>query len=108
MITTYDALQGFPADFTAPDRTIRPVYSRHARDEARFDKYGMIDLPSVIDLSEFYIFEIAMEGKSLKKIGIRKTYRAGLDICLVIAVEPGRWFVKTVWTNVASDRPLVK
>jgi hypothetical protein len=92
---------GLPAGFIPPSQTVRVSYSRHAAKAATNDRYGQMDLPDLLPLSQGKVIEVGMENGKVAKILFRFTYDDTLDMCIVLI--PGQWFAKTVWFNERTD-----
>lgn len=81
-------------------------YSRHAREEASSDKYGLIDLPGRVDAERAQLIEVEARDGPLGKGSVvtkqvwRQPLDAGRDIVLVVQPDG---FVRTVWVNLRSD-----
>lgn len=76
-------------------------YGQHARDAAITDRYGKLDLPSVLDTREATLIEAELRGNTVIKAVYRMPLNEKLDICLV--VHPRDGFVRTVWANLRDD-----
>jgi hypothetical protein len=95
---------GFPDDINMP-RGFNPVmrlsYGNHARQAAFEEKYGVLNLPQVVDVRKVNIFEVGVTGKTVTKLAFRMPHDELNDI--VIVVTPHNGFVKTVWANRKTD-----
>lgn len=89
-------------DKLAPKGCIPLVYTNHAQNAARNDKYGAISLPNFIKSQECNFFECEIENGSIK-FALRMNYNDRCDIILVILKGRSGWTVKTVWLNLKSD-----
>lgn len=85
-----------------PTGQILPVYTHHARQQAKEDKYGNIELPQVIDLSVMRIDEVEVVNGKVHKIVCRKPLDALRDFTLVLV--PITRKVITVWSNLNTDQ----
>lgn len=103
MMKKYHHKVGLPCNFRTPTHTIRPVYTRHAREQARLDRYGYILLPYEINLSEYKVFEIGIEDGKLVHMGVEGRYDSKHKVTFVFKLDAGKWIVKTVWLNELSD-----
>lgn len=78
-------------------------YSNHALNASRDDRYGDIQLPTVIDTNTAKVIEVEIvQDRFLSKVVYRVDYSDTHD--LIVVVIPERWFVKTVWLNAKSDK----
>lgn len=92
---------GFPAGIKHLTGVIRLNYSRHAKMAAEDDRYGIMELPETLDVTNGTPVEIEVQGGNVTKA----VYRAGYDdeLDMVIVLQPCG-FVRTVWFNKKSDR----
>jgi hypothetical protein len=79
---------------------IRLIYSRHAQQAALNDRYGHINLPTVLNPMHAELIEVEMSGGAPVKAVFRLPLDDRRDICLVVLPSG---LVKTVWVNLASD-----
>lgn len=81
------------------------VYSRHATQAMRTDKYGSIKAPTWLKFAAYQIVEITVIGKKIDKMVLRSSYSVDYDIVLVVqpTANKSEWFVKTIWLNEKSD-----
>jgi hypothetical protein len=90
------------------DREWTAVYSHHAQNEARSDRYGGIDLPPVLRFTADEVVEVEVApGPRAVKLLVRVRLDHQRD--LVIALKPPTefergCFVKTVWINRHDDK----
>lgn len=96
---------GLPEGFQKPVGRVRVSYGKHARKEAFQDRYGVIKLPSFINLRRFRVIEVGMTEGKVSKILFRGTLDETRDLCIVLMPTSmeGVWFAKTCWTNITSD-----
>lgn len=76
-------------------------YSQHAKNAAKDDRYGQIDLPKVFDSRKATLIEAVVESGKVVKALYRMDYDTLHDLCLVIATAHDR--VLTVWLNRKDD-----
>ncbi len=88
-----------PNTFVLPADEITLTYSNHALDRAI--EYNL-RLPVQISLAMFKVIEIEFTGAKVTKLLIRGAYNSKED--LLLALIPGRNFVKTCWTNRKNDQ----
>ena len=100
-MTLYHSEIGFP-DLPLPLGKIKLTYSKHALQEARKDRYSVINLPLSVFVVEGQIFEMAVVCSEIIKIGIRIPYSTAHD--LVLIVKPKSGFVITCWLNEKHDK----
>lgn len=97
--------------YIPPTLTVTPYsgalrYSYHAREEARSDRYGHIDLPPTLDAGRGTLIEVETSADwdkgpaEVNKYVWRQPLDAERD--LVLVVQPDG-FVRTVWVNVLTD-----
>lgn len=84
------------------------IYSAHARQAAKSDRYGAIQLDPVFSLKGARIIEFETDDYTgeVIKVLIRRKHDAQNDICVAISltnVEDGIYTAKTVWLNRTSD-----
>jgi antitoxin component of MazEF toxin-antitoxin module len=92
---------GFPKNVQMMTGVLNLRYSQHALRAAREDRYGIMELPETLDVTNGKPVEIEVEdGRVVKSV-----YRASYDdeIDMVIVVQPDG-FVKTVWFNMKTDK----
>ena len=103
----HKSLKNFPQCIReVPERTVNLVYTNHAINEAKADRYcrllqGDIQLPKSITFSSKNIIEVEIIDGTLIKAVIRTAYNSTYDLCLVITSDN---FVKTVWLNSKYDK----
>lgn len=84
-----------------PNQTIGVVYTKHAKQAAKSDRYGHIDLPNRIDMDRAFVFEAELNSRlCLTKFGVRISLDNERDLCLIITCNLR---VKTVWVNLRAD-----
>lgn len=98
---------GFPKGYTPPSGTQEIVYSRHAKEEAQSDRYGVIPQMQRVNLDKMELIELKVNANTKK--AYRFLYRAELDdendICLVLQpVGRGKMMVITNWINNRKDK----
>lgn len=84
-----------------PTGKILPHYTSHAREQARKDRYGEINLPDVIDLDSMRIDEIEVKDGKAIKIVCRKPLDLWRDMTFVLV--PFSRKVITTWSNMKHD-----
>lgn len=97
---------GFPANYTPPSGARSVVYSGHAKDEGRSDRYGAIGQLERVNLDTMELIELKVNAKT--KQVYRYLYRGELDdendVCLVLQpLGKGKMLVVTNWINKKSD-----
>lgn len=98
---------GFPFAVNLPE-TMRLHYSEHAKKAAQSDRYGFINLETVIKTEGAKVIEVETDDRTKQpiKVVIRKNYDQYNDICIVILLNKavsGGFLVKTVWLNSKFD-----
>ena len=91
----------------APQGLQKAVYSYHAIEASKTDKYGTMYLPPVLNMNNAVIIEAEEYDKTmpLKKLVCRFPYDDKLDMVAVIIPRPKcTLFVKTVWFNGVDDK----
>lgn len=99
----------FHADVYMPESMRTPIhlgplrYGRHAREEAKQDRFGSFELPERLNLDEARLIEAVYD--SAAEACIKQVWRQPLDDRrdIVLVVVP-RGFVKTVWINLRTDK----
>lgn len=91
---------GFP-NLPMRDTLITLTYSKHALREADNDRYGKIKLPRQVMLKRENLIEIQMNGPKVVCLVTRQPYSKEHD--LVIVLNTGDNFVRTVWLNRVDD-----
>lgn len=76
-------------------------YTLHAREAAKSDRYGPINLPTVFDTRNATLIEVGVENGSVVKAMYRQHYDNRHDLCLVINLKANK--VVTVWLNEKND-----
>jgi hypothetical protein len=108
MSKLYHKLVYWPKDKLAPlhGKIFKLVYSQHAQQACRNDRYGFIIPPVQIQLDASLVFEMELDPNGLiKKLVMRKMYDNRFDISFAfIPEENGIGFVKTIWKNDRTDR----
>jgi len=97
----YHAELGIPEGLQTQFGSMLLDYSPHAMQAARDDRYGTIDLPRVLDTSKAQVIEVESDGRKARKVLYRVQYNGEFD--LLLAVDPDRRYVKTVWLNRNDD-----
>jgi len=94
---------GFPKNLKLPSGTFHVIYSQHAKDEARTDRYGVIEIDKIPQLTvkEEDIFEIEVTNHVITKITARIGYDDRRDV--IFALIPQTNVVKTIWSNLKTD-----
>lgn len=122
--TLYHKEIGFPRNFKAPAGVLGLKYTRHAEQAALDDRYGEIIKPARLTTANYDIVELGVQDNRVSKIVYRGPARCTechysqtapadcthekKDIILVVMPPQGagtsEWVVKTVWTNLNSDK----
>jgi hypothetical protein len=99
----YHVRKGFPSSLVFPKNKYLLKYSSHAMKEANNDIYRpeKLSLPTFIDFSNCFIFEIETENDLLNKVLCRCQYNDILDLVLCISING--YIVNTVWFNLRTD-----
>ena len=97
----YHTEVGIPEDVQTQFGQMLLDYSQHALQAAQNDRYGTIDLPRSLDTSKAQVIEVETDGKRTHKVLYRVPYNNEYD--LLMAVDPRRRFVRTVWLNRNDD-----
>lgn len=94
-----------PESFKAPEQRVKINYGAHARKEAFQDRYGKINLPSFVTLSDFRVIEVGMIDGNVSKILFRGKLDDTRDLCIVLipGMDNRPWFAKTCWINLNTD-----
>lgn len=94
---------GFPKTLKLKDfYVLKLIYSEHAINSSKSDRYGKIDLPKEVDVDLSEIIEVeTFDNITPSKIVARIHYSSMYDLCIVILLD--RSFVKTVWLNSRYD-----
>lgn len=92
---------GFPKNITMLTGILRLSYSNHAKRAAHDDRYGIMELPETLDVTNGTPVEIEVQNGVVVKAVYRAQYDHELD--MVIVVQPDG-FVRTVWFNMRSDK----
>ena len=77
------------------------TYSQHARDAAKTDRYGQVDLPTIFDSRNASLIEAGYDGEKVVKTVYRQQYDRQHDLCIVL--DPRTMRVITVWLNRLDD-----
>ena len=91
---------GFPKNVKMLTGVLTLNHSHHARKAAYDDRYGIMELPETLDVTNGTPVEIEVVGERVVKAVYRAQYDDELD--MVIVVQPDG-FVRTVWFNMRSD-----
>lgn len=78
---------------------LRPT--RHAKREAKRDKYGGFEIPKSFDSARARLIEAVMDGGKFVKGLYRTPYDEVMDLCLVLNTETLQ--VITAWLNRRDD-----
>lgn len=100
----------FHKDVYAPDVIFRSPgymrlrYSRHAQDEARFDRLGDLSryLTPYMDFDQAEIVEVELNEESQIEKRVARFQITNDIVLVVVASYDG--FVRTVWANRVTDR----
>ena len=86
-------------------KTFSLVYSQHALDESKVDRYGTIQTFKKLTVSEKNIVELSIEeGFGVCKLLVRMAYNAFNEVCYVIEPKGNTANVKTCWLCRKNDR----
>lgn len=77
-------------------------YTYHAINAAKTDRYGEIELPEAINMADYEVVELEVVKNIPFKVTIRGHYDTRRDLVMVVLLRDNR--VKTVWSNLKSDR----
>jgi hypothetical protein len=97
----YHSELGIPENVETQFGSMLLDYSKHALDASKNDQYGHIELPKSLDTSKAQVIEVETRGKKTTKVLYRIPYDEEYD--LILAVDPQRRFVRTVWLNHVND-----
>lgn len=75
-------------------------YGPHAKQAAKNDRYGQIDLPVSLDTRKGELIEVEVQGNRVTKTVYRLPYDNRRDLCIVLSLDG---FVRTVWSNLKND-----
>jgi len=97
---------------TIAGKNVRLTYTQHAMAEALRDRYGIINKPpfvATLDPEKIFEVEAHIENSGawfVTKIAMRMEYdnRRDLIVVLIPAGQPGVLKVKTLWTNLRTDK----
>lgn len=104
-VTLYHPDVFVPKWYRRPTHSVCLEYSAHAKKASRNDRYGIINLPDTINLSDFQVVEFEAKSGEVIKYVVRGEHDRFHDIVIVFNPEPGNiGFVKTVWLNQISDQ----
>lgn len=93
---------GIPKELVYKFGIFNLVYSQHAMEQAKQDRYGFVRLPQTLDTNTAKVIEIETDmNDKVTKVVYRVPYSREND--LVLVVMPDRQFVKTVWLNRKND-----
>ena len=79
------------------------VYSNHAVHESKRDRYGHVQLPQSVDLSQAFIFEAEEFSGKIVKVVFRYPLNDGRDIVMAAIPDKSQLYIKTVWMNETTD-----
>lgn len=94
---------GFPKGFNAQVGTRMLIYTKHAKNAALNDRYGVINLPKYVDTKNAQIIEAEVAGKIVTKLVYRVSYSKDLDLSIAVIPVDDKFLVKTVWLNKRTD-----
>lgn len=115
MNKTYNVATGIPGDLSAHVDSLKLdlTWSRHAKEEAIHDKYGVLPVgsyPKQVRPVEWQLVEVETVGNGyvVSKIIIRRKADALRSLVLAILLDgdlrkPTLGIVKTCWTNLNTD-----
>ena len=83
--------------------TIRPTHTRHAREAALTDRYGVINLPEVVSFSGADVVEAEITEGRVSKLVVRRPYDEARDIVMAIGFRNSESFLKSAWFNLRND-----
>lgn len=97
----------FPKNAKLHFGTIDLVYTKHAKNACKTDKYGIIVPPKRLNTDNAKVIEaeiVRSDDNTLhtKKVVYRVPYKGSNDLCIVLVPETN--VVKTVWINKMNDR----
>lgn len=101
---------GIPRHIRLPRCVVALKYSNHALRECKRDRVAYDELPvlNTIDLGLCQVIEVEVNHGTIDKWVIRLPIDGRDDLVLaVVPMGPDlRWYVKTCWSNAASDSHL--
>lgn len=104
----YHADIRLPNGFTKPTGRVSLLWTRHADNARKNDRYGDIRKFQSATLDRLDVIEVGVERGVVKKILFRGRYTDTLDVCMVLipdfSIYNGPWTVKTVWINERADK----
>lgn len=111
MNTTYNAALGIPAELLSEIRGLKLdlIWSRHAKQEAINDKYGVLssyDYPRVFTGHGWQIVEVEVAnaaGRAVKFVVRRPVDETRSLVLVILRDGPFTGLVKTCWTNLNTD-----
>ncbi len=92
---------GFPKDVVKVSGIFKLIYSYHAIKASENDRYGKIQLPTILDVDSALLVEMEVVDGVMVKGVYRVPYDHQCDLIIVMLVD-GK--VKTVWLNYNSDK----
>lgn len=90
----------FMPNIKIPNTQITLIYSNHAINASKNDRYGQILLPKTINPNAGKLIELEIKNNVIQKIVLRFKYSKDLDLIIVIGFNK---IVKTVWLNKCED-----
>ena len=92
---------GIPTRYRRPSGRKLLEYTYHAQQEAQRDRYGVIELPRVLDTDTAQLIELYIgEGDTPVKYVYRTRYNERFDLVLVVTAN---WRVIALWLNDKRD-----
>jgi hypothetical protein len=107
----YHAKLGFPKSIKLPQGRRKVIFTYHALDQAKKDKYGdfsqQLSLHNTFDPRNASVVEIETDDKINPT---KVVYRLPLsptqpekELVMALVPYPGKWVAKTVWINEKAD-----
>lgn len=97
---------GFPANLRLPNGMYCLIYTRHARNAAKQDRYGnlLASLPKFLDTASAKPIEVSTDSRGHAiKILYRVHLTNAIDLAIVVLPQRSGWIVKTVFGNDRND-----
>ena len=104
METLYHSEIFIPEWFVMPTERATLRWGKHARHAAWEERYGRIPTFESIPLSQFSLIELGVQNGKVSKIVVRGHYDERRDVIFVLVPDDGYYFVKTVWSNLRTDK----
>jgi len=95
---------GLPKGFRLPDYVVALVWTRHAQQASRNDRYRDIPQWKALNLASCETIEVEVTNKRVDKVVVRTSLDSTNDVVYVLIPKGSQpWVVKTVWINRQSD-----